>query len=93
VLDPASGLCELYSRRPRVCRTFGPPLRLQHGDLAECPYCFDRVRPADRERLRVDPDPTGEEDRLLDALERLTDRRGLTLITLALRGVREEDPV
>ena len=29
VLDPSTGLCELYTARPMTCRTFGPPVRSQ----------------------------------------------------------------
>jgi Fe-S-cluster containining protein len=87
VLDPDSGRCDLYAHRPRVCRTFGPPLRLAHGDLPECPYCFDPLRPAERETLRVDPDPDREEAALVDRLESLTGLGGLTLIALALRAL------
>jgi Fe-S-cluster containining protein len=85
LLDPESGLCSLYASRPRVCRTFGPPLRLGDDALPECPYCFEPLQAAEREALRVDPDPEAEEDELLDELTRLSGRRGLTLIALALR--------
>ncbi len=34
VLDPETGLCELYAARPITCRTFGPPVRC--GD--ECGF-------------------------------------------------------
>jgi Fe-S-cluster containining protein len=27
VLDPVTGLCELYESRPMTCRVFGPPVR------------------------------------------------------------------
>jgi Fe-S-cluster containining protein len=85
VLDPESGLCTLYAFRPRVCRTFGPPLRLGDDHLPECPYCFDSLRPEERESLRIEPDPDGNEDRLYDQLARLGRHSGLTLISLALR--------
>jgi Fe-S-cluster containining protein len=44
VLDPATGLCELYSSRPMTCRTFGPPVRSsQDSDegFAVCELCFN----------------------------------------------------
>ena len=39
VLDPETGLCELYDARPMTCRTFGPPIRSQDG-LGVCELCF-----------------------------------------------------
>jgi Fe-S-cluster containining protein len=85
VLDPETGRCDLYAHRPRVCRTFGPPLRLAHGNLEECPYCFDALRSDERESLRVEPDREGQEDVLLERLESTTGACGLTLIARALR--------
>ncbi|HUP24710.1 MAG TPA: YkgJ family cysteine cluster protein [Thermoanaerobaculia bacterium] len=85
VLDPETGRCDLYAHRPRVCRTFGPPLRLAHGNLEECPYCFDALRSDERESLRVEPDREGQEKVLLERLESTTGASGLTLIALALR--------
>src|SRR5258708_11671798 len=39
VLDPESGLCDLYGARPMTCRTFGPPVRTE-GGLGVCEWCF-----------------------------------------------------
>ncbi len=39
VLDPSTGLCDLYSSRPLTCRTFGPPIRTE-GGLGVCELCF-----------------------------------------------------
>jgi Fe-S-cluster containining protein len=40
VLDPATGLCELYAYRPLTCRTFGPAF-LQHEHLVGvCELCY-----------------------------------------------------
>src|SRR5271167_4641650 len=39
VLDPATGLCELYEARPMTCRVFGPPVRSEDG-LGVCELCF-----------------------------------------------------
>ncbi len=38
-LDPASGLCDLYTSRPITCRAFGPPVRSEDG-LGVCELCF-----------------------------------------------------
>lgn len=32
-LDPETGTCDLYAARPITCRTFGPPVRCESGDL------------------------------------------------------------
>lgn len=39
VLDPETGLCDLYSERPVTCRVFGPPVRSEDG-LGVCELCF-----------------------------------------------------
>ena len=44
-LDPVSGLCQLYARRPMTCRGFGPPIRMDasaaEGEaLGHCELCF-----------------------------------------------------
>lgn len=39
VLDPATGLCDLYAARPVTCRVFGLPLRTADG-LGVCELCF-----------------------------------------------------
>lgn len=51
-LDPATGRCDVYARRPMTCRVFGPPIRMDAGmgdALGHCELCFtgaseDRVR-------------------------------------------------
>lgn len=39
VLDPNTGLCDLYAARPMTCRVFGLPLRTG-GGLGVCELCF-----------------------------------------------------
>ena len=39
VLDPETGMCDLYSTRPMTCRVFGPPLRSEDG-LGVCELCY-----------------------------------------------------
>ena len=46
VLDPETGLCDLYDARPMTCRTFGPPVRTE-GGLGVCELCF-QARPTNR---------------------------------------------
>jgi len=56
-LDPISGTCELYAARPMTCRTFGPPVRCESGELAICELCFDGASPEEIEAAVVDLDP------------------------------------
>jgi len=47
-LNPATGLCDLYSWRPMTCRVFGPPVRMAEGEtLGCCELCF--IGAADQE--------------------------------------------
>ena len=40
-LDPASGRCDVYDWRPMTCRVFGPPVRVDEGDVFGCcELCF-----------------------------------------------------
>ena len=68
-LDPGTGRCDLYTHRPLSCRTFGPPVRIGESDLPPCRLCFVGALPETVEACRVEPDPDGLEDRLLDELE------------------------
>jgi Fe-S-cluster containining protein len=75
VLDPASGLCDLYESRPVTCRTFGPPVRFGDEDMPPCRLCFTNAGPPEIEVCRVDVDPGDVEGALLA-------RSGATLQTL-----------
>lgn len=79
-LDPESGRCELYAWRPLSCRTFGPPVRIGDSDLPPCDLCFQEATPEEVEACRVEPDPHGVEDRLVERLQ----AGGETLIALVL---------
>lgn len=68
VLDPETGRCDLYDHRPITCRTFGPPVRIGDEDLPPCRLCFVGAGEETVEACRVEPDPEGLEDRLLDDL-------------------------
>lgn len=79
-LDPATGRCELYAWRPLSCRTFGPPVRIGDADLPPCDLCFQGASPEDIESCRIEPDPEGIEERLIDRF----DAGHETLIALVL---------
>jgi Fe-S-cluster containining protein len=68
VLDPATGVCELYAHRPVTCRTFGPPVKVDGELLPPCHLCFEGVDEASIAACRVEPDPQGLEDRILARL-------------------------
>lgn len=86
VLAPGAGTCELYEHRPWTCRTFGPPTRVGDEKLPQCPYCFAPCTDAEADAMRVEPDPEGVEDAILDALEREEGVTGETIVALALLG-------
>jgi Fe-S-cluster containining protein len=67
VLDPDTGLCELYPWRPMTCRTFGPPVR-SGEDLGVCELCFEGAGDAEIAACEVEIDPDDLEADLLNAL-------------------------
>ncbi|HTQ78852.1 MAG TPA: YkgJ family cysteine cluster protein [Thermoanaerobaculia bacterium] len=85
-LDPETGRCDLYAFRPLSCRTFGLPIRLGETDLPPCRLCFIGATCQEIEACRVEPDPNGLEDRLLDGLGGLGE--GETLIAFVLARPR-----
>lgn len=86
-LDPKRGACELYDARPLTCRSYGPPVRIGSEDLPPCRLCFVGARPAEIERCRVEIDPEGAEDRLLQRLHRSGEPGAVeTLVAHALTG-------
>lgn len=83
-LDPVAGTCELYAARPVTCRTYGPPVRLGGEDLPPCRLCFVGAAPDRIEVCRVEPDPDGIEDGILDAMEEAGEGDGDTVIAWVL---------
>jgi len=88
VLDPDTGLCELYGARPIACRTFGPPLRSEDG-LGVCELCY---RGATDEQIAAcemvtDPnqDPDDLESKLLEKVEKARGTRGRTLVAFCMK--------
>jgi Fe-S-cluster containining protein len=86
VLDPATGTCELYSSRPMLCRTFGPPVKSDEdsNDLTVCDLCFNGASDEEVTACEMHPDPDHLEDVLLGELERGTGTRGDTIVAFAL---------
>ena len=83
VLDPATGLCELYESRPMTCRVFGPPVRSEDG-LGVCELCFQGASDKQIAACEMKPDPDDLESRLLQQLEESTGKRGNTIIAFCL---------
>ena len=99
VLDPATGTCDLYSARPILCRTFGPPARTADGNLAHCELCYTTATPDEIAACELDPtlpDTINASDKAFNA-SHLPPRRRVpsetsfspgceTLVTFALRA-------
>jgi Fe-S-cluster containining protein len=83
VLDPETGLCELYESRPMTCRVFGPPVRSEDG-LGVCELCFQGASDKEIAACEMAPDPDDLESRLLKELEKSTGKRGDTIIAFCL---------
>jgi Fe-S-cluster containining protein len=83
VLDPATGLCELYDARPMTCRTFGPPVHSEDG-LGVCELCFHGATDEQIAACEMVPDPDDLEGKLLARLE----KQGLCGHTIVAYAVR-----
>ncbi len=83
VLDPKTGLCELYESRPMTCRVFGPPVRSEDG-LGACELCFQGASDEQIAACEMKPDPDDLESSLLKEVEKCTGKRGNTIIAFAL---------
>jgi len=85
-LDLDHGTCDLYEHRPVLCRTFGPPMRTEEGNLAACELCYIGATTEEIARCELDPEIPAIEARSNEEYETATGRRGETLIAYALRG-------
>ena len=83
VLDPQTGMCDLYAARPLTCRVFGPPVQSE-GGLGVCELCYHGASEAEIAACEMAVDPEGIEPALLDELERSTGRRGRTIVAFAV---------
>ena len=83
VLNPQTGLCELYESRPMTCRVFGPPIRSDDG-LGVCELCFQGATDAEIAACEMKPDSDELEAKLLRQVEDATGRRGSTIIAFCL---------
>jgi Fe-S-cluster containining protein len=85
VLDPGTGLCELYSHRPMTCRVFGPPVRSgEDGALGVCELCYHGASAKQIAACEMVPDPDDLESKLVREVERESGVRGDTIIAFCL---------
>jgi len=85
VLDPATGTCDLYAHRPILCRTFGPPMRTEEGNLATCELCYIHASTEEIAACELDPAVPALEAASNDAFNAAHNLHGQTLIAYALR--------
>ncbi len=83
VLDPATGLCDLYLSRPVTCRVFGPPVRSEQG-LGVCELCYHGATEEQIAECEMVVDPDGLEAELVREFEQASGRSGQTLVAFAL---------
>ena len=86
VLDPTTGTCDLYKHRPILCRTFGPPMRTEEGNLATCELCFIHASTEEIAACELDPTIPAQEEASNEAFNATHNLHGQTLIAYALRG-------
>jgi len=84
VLDPSTGMCDLYESRPITCRTFGPPVQAKDG-LGVCELCYHGASDEEIAACEMEVDPDDLEAKLLENVEATAGVRGQTIIAFALR--------
>jgi Fe-S-cluster containining protein len=84
VLDPETGLCELYDARPMTCRTFGPPVRAE-GGLGVCELCFHDATEEQIAACEMGPDPDDLESKLVEEVEKTRGPLGRTTVAYCVR--------
>ena len=81
VLDPETGMCDLYDARPMTCRVFGPPVRSEDG-LGVCELCYHGAS----ETAIAACEMHLETDELEAELTSQIERQGNTIVAFALRS-------
>jgi len=84
VLDPETGLCDLYEARPMTCRTFGPPVRAE-GGLGVCELCYQGASDQQIAACEMVADPEDLESKLLRKLEKAGGPRGQTVVAFCVK--------
>lgn len=91
VLDPATGLCDLYAARPMTCRVFGPPLATPEG-LGVCELCFHGASGDEIAACAVHLEADALEASLTAEAERAAGAGGSTIVAWALVTEPHRDP-
>ena len=86
VLDMETGRCDLYEARPVLCRTFGPPMRTEEGNLATCELCYIHASTEEIATCELDPGFPDVEEASNAAYDAAHGVGGQTLIAYALRA-------
>jgi Fe-S-cluster containining protein len=84
VLDPETGLCDLYDARPMTCRTFGPPVRAE-GGLGICELCFHGATDEQIVACEMVVDPDDLESKLLREVEKTRGPRGQMIVAYCVK--------
>ena len=84
VLDPETGLCDLYEARPMTCRTFGPPVRSE-GGLGVCELCYHGATDKQITACEMVADPDDLESKLLRRVEKTSGTQGRTIVAFCVR--------
>ena len=84
VLDPETGMCDLYAARPMTCRIFGPPVRSEDG-LGVCELCYHGASDEDIARCEMRLETADLENELQLQVETETGKYGDTIVAFALR--------
>jgi Fe-S-cluster containining protein len=85
VLDLDHGTCDLYEHRPILCRTFGPPMRTEEGNLATCELCFIHASTEEIAAAALDPTIPAQESASNQVFNAARNLHGETVIAYALR--------
>lgn len=88
VLDPKTGLCDLYESRPMTCRTFGPPVR-SDGGLGVCELCYQGASDEEIAACEMVADPEDLESKLVKKIEKTGGRCGQTIVAWAIGEARD----
>ena len=83
VLDPASGMCDLYAARPMTCRVFGPPVQSEEG-LGVCELCYHGASEAEIAACEMHLETAALETELTEQVETTTGQHGNTIVAFAL---------
>ena len=87
VLDPETGLCDLYEARPMTCRTFGPPVQSE-GGLGVCELCYHGATDEEIAACEMVADPDDLESDLVRKIEKAGGGRGQTIVAWAIGKAR-----